>query len=49
MDPMAKPDQVQATWWQEMQDEVMDRSRCRVAAHDRSVHTRCWGFSITGQ
>jgi hypothetical protein len=29
---------VWAAWWQEKQDEVMDRSRCRVAAHDRSLH-----------
>jgi hypothetical protein len=29
---------VRATWWQEKQDEVVDRSQCRVAAHDRSLH-----------
>jgi hypothetical protein len=29
---------VRATWWQEKQDEVVDRSLCRVAAHDRSLH-----------
>jgi hypothetical protein len=30
--------QVRAAWWQEKQDEVVDRSRYRVAAHDRSLH-----------
>jgi hypothetical protein len=34
---------VRATWWQEKQDEVVDRSRCRVAAHDRSLHGVCVG------
>jgi hypothetical protein len=34
---------VQATWWQEKQDEVVDRSRCRVAAHNRSLHA---GFAV---
>jgi hypothetical protein len=29
---------VRAAWWREKQDEVVDRSRCRVAAHDRSLH-----------
>jgi hypothetical protein len=29
---------VRAAWWQEKQDEVVDRSRCRVAAHNRSLH-----------
>jgi hypothetical protein len=29
---------VRAAWWQEKQDEVVDSSRCRVAAHDRSLH-----------
>jgi hypothetical protein len=29
---------VQAAWWQEKQDEVVDRSWCRVAAHNRSLH-----------
>jgi hypothetical protein len=29
---------VRAAWWQEKQDDGMDRSRCRVAAHDRSLH-----------
>jgi hypothetical protein len=28
---------VQAAWWQEKQDEVIDQSLCRVAAHDRSL------------
>jgi hypothetical protein len=30
--------QVRAAWWQEKEDEVIDRSRCRVAAHNRSLH-----------
>jgi hypothetical protein len=30
--------QVRAAWWQEKQDEVVDWSRCRVAAQDRSRH-----------
>jgi hypothetical protein len=30
---------VRATWWQEKQNEVIDRSWCRVAAHNRSLHT----------
>jgi hypothetical protein len=38
MDPVAERDQVRAAWWQEKIDEVMDRSRCRVEAHDRSLH-----------
>jgi hypothetical protein len=29
--------QVRAAWWQEKQDEIVDRSRCRVAAHNRSL------------
>jgi hypothetical protein len=29
---------VRASWWQEKQDEVIDQSRCRVAAHNRSLH-----------
>jgi hypothetical protein len=29
---------VRAAWWQEQQDEVVDRSLCRVAAHGRSLH-----------
>jgi hypothetical protein len=29
---------VRAAWWHEKQDKVVDRSRCRVAAHDRSLH-----------
>jgi hypothetical protein len=32
MDPVAERDQVQAAWWQEKQDKVVDMSRCRVAA-----------------
>jgi hypothetical protein len=38
MDPVAERDQVGPAWWQEKQDEVMDMSRCRVAAHNRSPH-----------
>jgi hypothetical protein len=38
MDPVAEQDQVRAAWWQEKQGEVVDKSRCRVAAHDRSLH-----------
>jgi hypothetical protein len=29
---------VWAAWWKEKQDEVMDKSQCRVVAHDRSLH-----------
>jgi hypothetical protein len=29
---------VEVPWWQEKQDEVIDWSRCRVAAHDRILH-----------
>jgi hypothetical protein len=40
MDPMVERDQVRVTWWKEKQDEVMDRSRCRV------VYTRgLWRFT----
>jgi hypothetical protein len=31
---------VRAAWWQEKQGEVVDGSRCRVAAHNRSLHVR---------
>jgi hypothetical protein len=34
-----------AVWWQEKQDEVIDRSRWRVAAHDRSLHAGVCGGS----
>jgi hypothetical protein len=34
---------VRAAWWQEKQDEVVDRSWCRVAAHNRSLHA---GFTV---
>jgi hypothetical protein len=37
MDPMAERDQVWSAWWQEKQDEVMERSQCRVAAQDQSL------------
>jgi hypothetical protein len=36
---------VRATWWQEKQDEVVDRSQCRVAARDRSLHAGFCGGS----
>jgi hypothetical protein len=29
---------VWAAWWQEKQVEVVDRSLCRVVAHNRSLH-----------
>jgi protein gp37 len=38
--------QVRAAWWQEKQDEVLDWSRCRVAAHNRSLHA---GFVVVHQ
>jgi hypothetical protein len=31
--------QVQAAWWHEKKDEVVDRSQCMVAAHDQSLHS----------
>jgi hypothetical protein len=37
---------VRAAWWQEKQDEVVDRSQCRVAAHNRSMHA---GFAVVHQ
>jgi hypothetical protein len=30
--------QVRTAWWQEKQDEVINWSQCRVAAHNRSLH-----------
>jgi hypothetical protein len=38
--------QLRTAWWQGKQDEVVDRSRCRVAAHDRSLHA---GFAAVHQ
>jgi hypothetical protein len=35
--------QVRAAWWQEKQDKVIDRSRCKVVAHNQSLHT---GFAV---
>jgi hypothetical protein len=35
MDPVAERDQVWVARWQEMQDQVVKWSRCRVAAHNR--------------
>jgi hypothetical protein len=43
MDPVTERDQVRAAWWQEKQDKVVDKSRCRVAVHDRSLHA---GFAV---
>jgi hypothetical protein len=34
---------VRGAWWQEKQDEVVDRSWCRVADHNRSLHA---GFAV---
>jgi hypothetical protein len=33
-------------WWQEKQDEVVDKSRYRLAAHDQSLHA---GFAAVHQ
>jgi hypothetical protein len=38
MDPVAGWGQARPAWWQEKQDKVIDRSRCRVVAHDGSLH-----------
>jgi hypothetical protein len=38
MDPVAERNQVRAAWCQEKQDEVVNRSRCKIAARDRSLH-----------
>jgi hypothetical protein len=43
MDPVAGRGQARAALWQEKQDEVVDRSWCRVAAHNRSLHA---GFAV---
>jgi hypothetical protein len=43
--PVGQRDQVRTTWWQKKQDEIVDRSRCRVATHDRSPHTGFCGGS----
>jgi hypothetical protein len=40
MDLVAERDQVLVAWWQEKQDKVVDWSRCRVAAHEWSLHAR---------
>jgi hypothetical protein len=37
---------VRAAWSQEIQDKVVTQSRCRVAAHNRSLHT---GFAVIHQ
>jgi hypothetical protein len=41
--PGGQRGQVRAALWQEKQDGVVDRSRCRVEAHDRSLHA---GFAV---
>jgi hypothetical protein len=48
MDQVAERDQVRVAWWQEKQDEVMDMSRCRVAAHRVVAHDRSLqaGFAV---
>jgi hypothetical protein len=38
MDPVAERNQVRAAWCQEKQDEAVNRSRCKIAARDRSLH-----------
>jgi hypothetical protein len=38
MYPVVERDQVTVAWWQEKQDEVVDLSRCTVAAHNWSLH-----------
>jgi hypothetical protein len=42
-------DQVRAAWWQEKKDEVMNMSRCRVAAHNRSLHAGFNSFTPQNQ
>jgi hypothetical protein len=49
MDPVAERDQVRAAWWQEKQDKVVDRSRCRVVAHNRSLHAGFGWFTSQNQ
>jgi hypothetical protein len=41
--PGGQRGKVRAAWWKEKQDEVLDRSRSRVAAHDRRLHA---GFAV---
>jgi hypothetical protein len=43
MNPVAERSYVRAALWQKKQDEVLDQSRCRVAAHNRSLHA---GFVV---
>jgi hypothetical protein len=43
MELVAEQGQVRAAWWQEKQDEVIDSIRCRVVAHDQSLHV---GFVV---
>jgi hypothetical protein len=49
MDQVAERDKVQTTWWQEKQDKVMDRSRCRVEANNQSLHTVFGWFTPQNQ
>jgi hypothetical protein len=49
MDLVAERDQVWVAWWQEKQDEVVDRSQCRVAAHNRSLHAEFGWFTPQNQ
>jgi hypothetical protein len=44
--PGGQQGQVRAAWWWEKQDEVVDWSRCRVEAHDQSLHV---GFAAVHQ
>jgi hypothetical protein len=41
--PSGQRGRVRAAWWQEKQDKVVNKSRCRLAAHDQSLHT---GFAV---
>jgi hypothetical protein len=49
MGPVAEQDQVWVVWWQEKQDEVVNMSRCRVAAHNRSLHAGFGWFTPQNQ
>jgi hypothetical protein len=49
MGPVAERDQVWVVWWKEKQDEVVNMSRCRVAAHNRSLHAGFGWFTPQNQ
>jgi hypothetical protein len=49
MNSVAEQDQVQTPWWQENQDEVMNMRRCRIAAHNRSLHAGFGWFTPQNQ